>query len=246
LSKTYKGAHDVNYLCLPSLSALEERIKGFEDEIEICTIAPELSGSIDVIRRLKSLGIIISLGHSSADKQISGECFEAGISMITHSFNAMNGLHHRAPGPIGEALSRGGIALGLISDGIHVHPDMLSLLHRLASQQIFLVSDALAPYGLNTSQFQWGNRSLQIQQGICRLKDGTLSGTTISLLDGCRRFAKWTGNPSSAIWASTVSPRLILQKGKKIQDFLIGQSLKRLLRWNLSSCSKSLNWCVAE
>jgi len=65
-------------------------------------------------------------------------------------------------------------------------------------------------------------------------------------LNGCIKLAKWTGNPSSAIWAATVSPRLLFQKGKKIQEFFIGRSLKELLRWQFHLESNSLNWKPAE
>ncbi|AAP99238.1 MULTISPECIES: N-acetylglucosamine-6-phosphate deacetylase [Prochlorococcus] len=246
LSKDFKGAHDSKHICLPSLLALEERIRGFEKEITLVTLAPELPGSLEVISKLRELGIIISLGHSAADSETSNLAFKSGVSMITHIFNAMPGLHHRFPGPIGEALSHGEISLGLIADGVHVHPNIASILQKLASDQIFLVSDALAPYGLSKNQFDWDKRVLLIEEGICRLEEGTLAGTTLPLLDGCKRFARWTKQPSAAIWAATVSPRIFLQKRKNIHEFFIGQSLQKLLRWHCNFDSNSLNWNIAE
>ncbi len=246
LSPTFLGAHAPDQLCLPSLDALSERISGFEKEIALVTLAPELEGSIEVIRKLNDLGILVSLGHSAANTEECKIAFDLGISMMTHCFNAMPELKHRDPGPVGAALFQDEIAMGLIADGVHVHPNMAVILHKLASNRLFLVSDALAPYGLKETHFKWDQRVLSIDEGSCRLEDGTLVGTTLPLLDSCMKLAKWTGDHSSAIWAATVSPRLLLHKGKVLEDFLVGHSLKKLLRWNLNTDSQVLNWSIAK
>ncbi len=242
LSEGFKGAHKKNHICLPSLNALNERIRGYENEITLVTLAPEVLGAFEVINKLKNLGIIVSLGHSGADAQVSSSAFDLGVSMLTHTFNAMPGLNHRAPGPIDEAISRGNIALGLIADGIHVHPKLAVILQKLAAKNLFLVSDALPPYGLDTNLLEWDKRVLNIKEGVCRLNDGTLAGTSLPLLEGCKRLATWSGNPSPSIWSATVAPRLLLEKEKGIQEFLLGEPLDKLLRWHFNSRSKSLNW----
>ena len=246
LAPTFQGAHDPNQICLPSLHALNERIRGFEKEIALVTLAPELQGSIEVIRKLNELGILVSLGHSAANTEQCKAAFDLGVSMITHCFNAMPEINHREPGPVVVALLQDEIAMGLIADGVHVHPNVALILHKLAANRLFLVSDALAPYGLQEKCFKWDQRFLYIEEGSCRLGDGTLAGTTCPLLNGCKKLAKWTGEPSSAIWAATVSPRLLFQKGKKIQEFFIGRSLKELLRWQFHLESNLLNWKPAE
>ncbi len=242
LSKTRNGAHALECLCSPSLGALEERIQGVESEIDIVTLAPELSGSFDVIQKLKSLGIVISLGHSSADAIISHSAFQEGITMLTHAFNAMPGLHHRSPGPVGEALKNGDIAIGLIADGVHVHPDIAVLLQKLAPDQVVLVSDALSPYGLKDGCFEWDKRLIIKEKGSCRLNNGTLAGTTVSLLEACQNLAKWGGKPAASIWAATVAPRFVLRPEKQLIDFLIGQPLKQLLRWSINCENDELSW----
>ena len=246
LSTLRNGAHALEHLCLPSLAALEERIQGFENEIDIVTLAPELSGSLDVVKRLKSLGIVVSLGHSSADALICHSAFKKGVTMLTHAFNAMPGLQHRSPGPIGEALKHSDIAIGLIADGIHVHPDIAVLLQQLASKQLVLVSDAISPYGLQDGEFEWDKRLIVSEKGFCRLKNGILAGTTVSLLQACQNLAEWGREPSAAIWAATVSPRFVLSKEKKLTDFLIGKSLRQLLRWHMNSACDDFCWQRAD
>ena len=246
LSEVFKGAHDVNSLTIPSLFALEERIRSFEEEISIVTLAPELVGASDVIKRLRSLGIFVSLGHAAANFEASQASFELGVGMLTHVFNAMPGLNHKDPGPIGAALIQGEVAMGLIADGTHVHPAIAVMIQKLAADQLFIVSDALAPYGLNQRKFEWNKRKLIIDNGVCKLEHGTLAGTTIPLLEACKRIACWTNEPSWAIWAATVSPRFVFKEKRETQELLIGKSLKGLLRWNFNFQSKSLNWNQAK
>lgn len=158
----------------------------------------------------------------------------------------MPGIHHRSPGPLGEAIANGDISIGLIADGIHVHPKVLKILQKLAPEKIVLVSDALSPYGLAQEKFQWNDRSLIVKNNFCSLEDGTLVGTTLSLLAACKRFAKWTNQNSAAIWSATVAPRIALNKGDTVQDFLVGKSLNQLLRWNLDIESEELTWNHAK
>ncbi|MFM7550734.1 MAG: N-acetylglucosamine-6-phosphate deacetylase, partial [Cyanobacteriota bacterium] len=91
LAPERRGAHPAQHLCAPSLEALEQRIGGFEDQIDLVTLAPELEGAGPVIARLRQLGIVVSLGHSTASEGQAREAFLAGVGMLTHSFNAMAG-----------------------------------------------------------------------------------------------------------------------------------------------------------
>jgi N-acetylglucosamine-6-phosphate deacetylase len=244
LTEARRGAHPAEHLCAPSASALAERINGFETEIALVTLAPELHGADAVIRRLRDLGIAVALGHSAATASQAGTAFDAGVGMLTHAFNAMPGLHHRAPGPVGEACRRGTIALGLIADGVHVHPTMAVLLQQLAGDQLVLVSDALAPYGLADGQHRWDDRVLLVENGTCKLDDGTLAGVTLPLLEGVCRLAGWGQQPEAAIWAATMAPRAVLTKGDALDPIstLVGQPLNALLRWRWNANAGQLHW----
>ena len=241
LAESRRGAHPLEHIAAPTSAALKERIAGFEADISLVTLAPEQPGAEALIKQLKDLGITLALGHSTADADQAAIAFRQGVGMITHAFNAMPGLHHRAPGPLGEACRRGDIALGLIADGVHVHPTTAVLLQRLAGDQLVLVSDALAPYGLAEGEHRWDERVLLVRNGTCRLEDGTLAGVTLPLLEGTCRLAGWTGDADGAIWASTMAPRDVL--GDNVDaDFLIGDALRDLLRWRWSKSDRKLGW----
>ena len=243
LAEARRGAHPLEHLSTPNLKALQERISGFEAEIALVTLAPELKGAAEVIQHLRDHGIAVALGHSAATGDQSAQAFDQGVGMLTHAFNAMPGLHHRAPGPLGEACRRGDIALGLIADGVHVHPTMALLLLRLAPRQIVLVSDALAPYGLEDGEHRWDERVLLVKNGTCRLEDGTLAGVTLPQLEGVKRLAAWSGEPGAAIWSATVAPRRVIDSEASLEPSLIGCSLKELLRW--SQTDGELHWACA-
>ncbi len=246
LSKSYCGAHELKNICKPSISALNAMINEFENDIALMTIAPELQGSLDVITRLRKLNIVVSLGHSSADFDSAMKAFNNGVSMITHTFNAMKGLHHRAVGPVGAAISRDDVFLGLIADGFHVHSDMIKLLKLIAPKQIVLVSDAISAYGLGDGSFNWDNRSITVKKGLCRLSNQTFAGSTLPLLEASKKMAKWVEDPFAAIWMATISPRIVLsQKEMSPQSFLIGKNIKYLLRWKINSCNHELSWQLA-
>ncbi len=244
LAESRRGAHPREHLCAPSLEALDARIADFEQEIALVTLAPELEGASAVIQRLRALEISVALGHSAATAEQAHQAYSAGVRMLTHAFNAMPGLHHRAPGPVGEACRHGGIALGLIADGVHVHPTMAMLLQQLAADQLVLVSDALAPYGLAEGEHRWDNRVLVVENGTCRLEDGTLAGVTLPLLEGACRLAAWGGRPEATIWSATIAPRHVFGDGKapELSTWLIGQPIDTLLRWHWDPDSSRLHW----
>jgi N-acetylglucosamine-6-phosphate deacetylase len=231
LAPERRGAHPLQHLCPPSLAALEERIAGYENQIALVTLAPELAGAAAVIAELRQQGIAVSLGHSAADEAQARIAYGQGVTMLTHAFNAMAGLHHRAPGPIAAVLDAPQVGLGLIADGVHVAPTMLKLLQRLVPEQLVLVSDALAPYGLPPGSYPWDERTITVAAGSCRLEDGTLAGTTLTLLQGVQRLAAWTGEPGQAIRSATVLPRRMLGDHRSVADLLVGMPLNSTLRW---------------
>ncbi len=117
------------------LAALPARVR-------LVTIAPELEGAVDAIALLAASGRLVSLGHSRADLATAAAAAAAGARMVTHTFNAMGPLHHRAPGLAGAALTDAGLTPAVIGDGVHVHPAVLRLV--LSVGPAVLVSDSVA------------------------------------------------------------------------------------------------------
>ena len=209
-------------------------------DIALVTLAPELEGATAVIQALRRQGVVVSLGHSEASETQANAAYDDGVAMVTHAYNAVPDMHRRAPGPVAAAALRGDVALGLIADGVHVAPTMAVLLQRLAPQQVVLVSDALAPYGLADGLHRWDERTLVVKNGSCRLEDGTLAGVTLPLLEGAIRLARWSGRPERAIAAATVLPRRVLGERRPLEQLLVGRPLVECLRW--SQDAGELRW----
>jgi len=117
---------------------------------------------------------------------------------------------------------------------------MAVLLQRLAPEQLVLVSDALAPYGLGEGRHRWDERVLLVDDGSCRLQDGTLAGATLPLLEGVRRLASWGAPPERAIAAATLLPRQVLGDGRSVEQMLVGTPLAETLRWHQPG--EGLSW----
>lgn len=228
LNPKKRGAHPQEYLLPLTRDSLERVLGPSAAIVSLMTLAPELDPSGEAIAELQRRGIRVSLGHSLATAVQAHHAFDQGASMVTHAFNAMPGLHHREPGLLGAALLRSGISCGVIADGEHICPTMLQLLLKAAPEHLFLVSDALAPLGLPDGRYPWDCREIQVKQGTARLADGTLAGTTRSLLDGALNLVNWgLCDIETAISLATIAPREAIGQ----PSTLLGASAQQLLRW---------------
>src|SRR4030066_1012531 len=137
-----KGAQKEEDIKKISLGEFLEFNQASGNLIRLVTIAPEMPGAIDFIRWLHQQGIIVSVGHSNATYKQVQEGIQAGLSQVTHIFNAMRGLHHREPGVVGAALSSPKLIVEMIADGIHLHPIVLKMLTQIKeSEKLVLITD---------------------------------------------------------------------------------------------------------
>jgi N-acetylglucosamine-6-phosphate deacetylase len=239
LNRQKRGAHPEGYLLPLTVDRVNDVLGEYAPIVKAITLAPELDPTGKVVPYLRSLGIIVSLGHSLANLDQAEAAFTSGASMVTHAFNAMPGLHHREPGLLGAALTHPGVQCGFIADGQHVHPIMLQLLLRSGNytEGLFLVSDALSPLGLPDGKYPWDTRKIEVIGGTARLPDGTLSGTTLSLLVGVQNLVKWgVCDIGNAIALATTAPRHAIN----VPDDYIDRSAN-LLRWRVD-LEQNLTW----
>ncbi len=239
LQPAKKGAHPEEYLLPLTLERVKEVVGNDADIITKITLAPELDPTGETIKYLRQQGILISLGHSTATEDEAKRAFELGASTITHSFNAMPSLHHREPGLLGAAITNPDVSCGLIADGKHVSPTAIAILLRATQpEQVFLVSDALAPIGLPDGVYPWDSREITVKGGTARLANGTLSGTTLPLMVGVQNLVKWELCPwEDAISLATINPRRAIA----LPTQMVGQKAN-LLRWHYQSETKQLTF----
>ncbi|UUZ97024.1 N-acetylglucosamine-6-phosphate deacetylase [Paenibacillus sp. P25] len=215
----YRGAMNESYITRPSLSQakkLYDRAKGL---LKIVTLAPELPGALDVIRYLSERHVIVSAGHTGAGFDQIAEAMQAGLTQITHCFNAMTGLHHREPGAVGAALYFDKLRTELIADNIHVHPHIANLLYRLKKQNLILISDCMRAGGMPNGVYSLGGQSVQVADGKATLPDGTLAGGLLTLNRAIKNMVESAFVPlEQAVSMASLAPAAVLgiddRKGK--------------------------------
>jgi N-acetylglucosamine-6-phosphate deacetylase len=160
------------------------------------TLAPELPGASAVVQRLVNAGVVVAAGHTAATADAMHRAAEAGVTLLTHAFNAMAALHHREPGAVGAALLDERIRVSLIADGVHLHPDMVRLIWKLVgSGRLVLVSDATAALDAPQGRQRLGEVDLLVDGDCVRNLAGTLAGTNLSLLRALNNLMQWTETP---------------------------------------------------
>jgi len=196
----------------PSAEALNQILEITAGKLKMMTLAPELPGCLPIIRRLADSGIIASFGHSAATYEQTLAGFDAGISHVTHMFNAMPSIHHRAPGPLVAIFQTGSVTTQLICDGVHIHPSVLDLVfNAIGPARVLPITDGMRPLGLPDGLYSYKGIPFESKKGACRYKDGTLFGSAVPLSEMLRRLIKFTECPLDvAVRTVTENPAKVL------------------------------------
>ena len=147
---------------------------------------PELPGNLDIIPDLRAAGFRVQIGHTLGSYEDGVAALERGANGFTHLFNAMSGMHHRAPGIAGAALAHARYA-EIIPDLLHVHPGALQVALR-AIPGLFCVTDSTAATGMPDGEYQLGSHRVTKCLGGVRLPDGTLAGSTLTMDQALRNL----------------------------------------------------------
>ena len=208
LSVKARGAHNADYLRDPEPVHVDELIGAARDTMRQITIAPELPGAMEAIDVLVAAGVVVAIGHTGADYALAKEVFDRGARIVTHAFNAMPGIHHRAPGPIVAAFEDERITLELILDGQHVHPEVAALAFRSAPGRVALITDSMAAAGYTDGDYTLGSLNVAVRDGLALLRGTTtIAGSTLTQ-DQALRVAVTQAHvsPHDAVAALTLTP----------------------------------------
>lgn len=209
LSREKRGSQNPAYLRLPDWDRFLRLYDAAEGLLRIVDVAPELPGAVEFTRRA-SEKCRVSVAHTAAGYDQAAAVFDAGATHLTHLFNAMSGIHHRHPGPIGAASERENVTAELICDGIHVHPSAVRMAFRLFPGRICLISDALRCCGMADGSYSLGGQEILLSGGVARLTGGAIAGSAADLYQ-CMRRAVSLGIPrEQAVWAATALPARVI------------------------------------
>lgn len=207
LDPGHQGAHEPSLLRHPEPADVTRLLESGRGTVRQVTIAPELPGGLEAVRLVVAAGAAAAVGHTDADAAIARQAFEAGASILTHAFNAMNGIHHRAPGPVLAAAADHRVVLEGIADNFHLSPPVIKLLFDVAPGRVALITDAMAAAGSADGRYDLGAVKVTVKDGMARTDDtGSIAGSTLTQ-DVALRRAVEAGVPlGEAVRALTATP----------------------------------------
>lgn len=214
LDAHFRGAHDPAVLRDADAAAIDALLHAANGTLVQITLAPERVGGLAAVRAFADAGVGVAVGHSNADYEQALAAFDAGASILTHAFNAMNGIHHRAPGLVVAAMHAPHVTLEVIGDGVHVHPDVVRLAFRGAPGRVALITDAMGAAGAADGEYLLGSLAVTVRDGVARLKpDGAIAGSTLTQDVALRRAVVDSGIPLvEAVRALTVVPARAIRR----------------------------------
>jgi N-acetylglucosamine-6-phosphate deacetylase len=179
---------------------------------KLMTLAPEVEGGIELIKRLTKDGWISSIGHTRAGEKVLDDALKSGARHMTHFMNAMAPLHHRNPGPVSWGLSRDDVTCDIIADGVHLDPAILKLLVKVkAASRLSLISDAIAAAGEGDGEYQIWGETIAVKDGRTSNVAGSIAGSVISMVDAARMMRSLGVSDVDIAQMSATNPARLLR-----------------------------------
>jgi N-acetylglucosamine-6-phosphate deacetylase len=224
LSAARKGAHDPALLRDPDPTTVKRLLR--VPHVRMMTIAPELDGGLDALRRVRDVGAIPAIGHTDATYEVTREAVDAGARVATHLFNGMRPLHHREPGPILALLEAPDITVELIGDGVHLHPAVIDLAMTGAGlDRVALITDAMSAAGFGDGLYPLGPLQVRVEDGVARLVEGgSIAGSTLTLDVAFRRAVALNGlSLVRAAQVLSLNPARLLGVADRVGSIEVGK-----------------------
>ena len=225
-----RGAQNPDYLKDPDFEGFKALQEGCGGLVRIVDVAPELPGAEDFVRQAKEL-CTVSIAHTDSDYDHAKAAIDAGVTHLTHLYNAMPAIHHRNPGVIPAVAEKPNVRVELICDGLHAHPAMVRFAFSVfGGERMILVSDSGRCCGMpNGSKFELGGQDAWLVDGIARLADGTIACSATNLYDSMVNAIRFGIGEEDAVRASSYNPACAIGAESivgsietgKIADFLI-------------------------
>ncbi len=201
------GAQNPEFVQAPSMENLKNMIGDNIAILKLIAIAPECDKDMATIKELTQMGIRTAIGHTKATYAEATAALEAGATMLTHFYNAMTPLNHRDPGVVGAVLENGNAEIQLITDLIHLHPAAIRVATRaVGDDNVIIISDAIAGTGLGDGVYDLGGLDVYVKDGVARIKEGNLAGSTLTLDVALKNMVDIGYAPETAVKYLTENP----------------------------------------
>ena len=233
-----RGAQNPDYLKEPDFEGFKALFEGCDGLVRIVDIAPELPGAAEFVEKASKL-CTVSIAHTDSDYDHAKAAVDAGVTHLTHLYNAMPGIHHRNPGVIPAAVENPKVQAEIICDGYHIHPASVRLAFTMFKNRMILVSDSGRCAGLpEGTEFSLGGQQAWLRGGVAKLADGTIACSAANLWVCLQNVLRWGVKEEDAVRAATWNPACAIsaeeQVGSiaegKLADFLICEDGYRSMR----------------
>ncbi len=219
LSPARCGAHDHTQLRVPDPAEIGALLAAADGTIRMVTLAPELPGTDEAIRRFLDTGVVVAVGHTDATYERTKEAVALGATVATHLFNAMPPLDHREPGPALALLADPQVTVELIADRVHVHPAVVqAVIAAVGPKRVALVTDATAAAGCGDGAFRLGAVAIDVESGVARVHGtSTIAGSVATMDQLFRTVAAGRGTDdalAAAAQVTSATPARVLGLGR--------------------------------
>lgn len=205
-SEKKKGAQNGEYLKNPDFEGFKALFDGCGGLVRIVDVAPELPGAADFVQQASKL-CTVSVAHTDSGYEDAKVAFDSGATHLTHTFNAMTPIVHRAPGVIPAAAENKAVRAELIGDGFHVMPPVVRMIFSVfGAERMIIVSDALRCCGMPKGEYELGGQTVVLHDDVGRLLDGTVAGSITDLYKCMQRILSYGIAEEDAIRAVTHNP----------------------------------------
>ncbi len=201
-----RGAQNADYLKEPDFEGFKALYEGCGGLVRIVDIAPELPGAAEFVAKAKEL-CTVSIAHTDASYDHAKAAVDAGVTHLTHLYNAMPGIHHRNPGVIPAGVENPNVQAEIICDGYHIHPASVRLAFTMFKNRMILVSDSGRCAGMpEGTQFELGGQDAWLRDGVAKLADGTIACSASNMWACLKNVIDWNIPEEEAVRAATYNP----------------------------------------
>lgn len=184
INPSKKGAQPEEAILPPDA----DKLLAHRDVIRMATFAPEMPGALAFAQKITAESdIVLSIGHTNATYEEAMAAIQAGANHMTHTFNAMSALSHRAPGVVGAAFCSDAYC-ELIADTFHIHSGLYTLFSKAKGDHLVLITDCTRAGGLADGEYTLGGQPIFVNGIECRLADGTIAGSVLKMNNAVRNF----------------------------------------------------------
>ena len=219
-----RGAQNPDYLMEPDFDGFKKLYDEADGLLTIVDIAPELPGAVEFVEKASKL-CTVSIAHTDCTYDHAKAAVDAGVTHLTHLYNAMPGIHHRNPGVIPAGVENANVQAEIIADGFHIHPASVRLAFTMFKNRMILVSDSGRCTGQPEGyQFDLGGQMAELRGGVAKLVGTETIACSASNMWAClRNVISWNVPEEEAVRAASYNPAKALGAHDKIGSIETGK-----------------------